>query len=230
MTDLMQAARKWWFGNKPGPFVLPFHDITRKQVHERGGPSRDLDGCQACQLCEWVSRVNGRCEWVAHTCPDGTADLAHRLCLMQGDEGWTNRWQDFSFAEGADRNLGAPSVLMLQPPKGLMFLRSHGCDVSTINFLRQFGIACTYDVRADTEDVEWEKYDMVFVINGRLAYQGDQPPASLSTVMYGHDCYKELEQYQALIDAWPPDHFWCPNMASASRIQVPGRDTVLVSS
>jgi len=214
VTDLMQAARAWWFGDVPGDFPLNHGFVSREACYRHGGPSRLLDACEECQESEWLSRACGELLYVPHSCDAGTSDLAHRRCLAQGDEAWCNLWQDFSFAEGADRALGAPSVLLLEPPKGLEFLRFQGCDVSTLNFLRQFGVSCTYDVRGDAEDVDWRRYDLVFVVNGRTAYRGGKPPDGVPVVMYGHDCYKEAERYQALIDDWRPDHFWCPNMAS----------------
>lgn len=212
-TELVERARKFWYGNVPGEFDLEGEKITRKDIFNYGGPDPKFT-CPVCQKSEWLSRVRQKDLFISHDCQ--TSKECKVLCSRQGDESWANIHQNFNFSIGIDKELSAPRCLFIDYNPKRNFLTPH-CDNWILTFRRRLAYAFQMNVVNEVVDINWSDYDFLFVINNGNNKRFKRPP--LPVIMYGHDSWPlDDKGFQWMIDWLKPNLFMTPDPTLWSKI------------
>lgn len=211
--SLIQDVREFWYNNTPGPFFVGSYAISRQDVHTYGGPDPFYDNCVICQRTEWLSRIKQQDLHEEHKCP--TALDSCGLCLVQGEELLTHYHQTFSYSCTCDPLLPAPKILCFFPvvdPRyesaASLWKRyfAHTCDQWMINLRRGFAQAGQVTVVSDLKNVDWSRFDVLFLPIMGYGVPSSRPPIPI--ILYGHDLWGH--NYQADIDALQPNVFLTP--------------------
>lgn len=208
MSDLLQAARQFWYNNVPGTFNLGGEEITRQQIHVHGGPALDLDNCPICQKAEWLSRIRQENLYEQHKCQ--TRGKGKLRCARQGDELWATYHQDFWFSVGCDSQLDVPKALIVFHPtrKVRLYERFWApyCDFLFMNFRRLLAQTCQVEVVRSVKRADWSKYDFAIYQNLGDGFIFPKPPIPMVMIMY--DLW--IKDYQSIIDHFQPEYLLTP--------------------
>jgi len=210
--------RNYWYSNRPGDYDIgnPDNIYPYSQIWEVGGPNPMFNDCKTCQDAEWISRLaHGDAFPNTHNC--SAAKITKKNCERQGD-GYLHRSQNYLFAAFTDDKLSAPRCLMAHSTKGIIHVWSHSADQGRLIFVRQFAIACQYDiVEVGTRYKSprtIENYDFIFTPCSGSQYNPFPKSDDVPLLMYGHDLWKRKEERQAMINDLQPDIFWTPYLSS----------------
>lgn len=208
MSDLLQAAREFWYNNVPGTFDLNGEQITRQQIHTYGGPAPEFNTCETCQRAEWLSRIRQENLHEPHRCK--TSGKCQLRCGRQSDELWTTYHQDFWFSVGCDPNLNAAKALIVFHPtrKVRLYERFWApyCDFLFMNFRRLLAQTCQVETMRAVKRVDWSRYDFVIHQNLGDGFIFPKPPIPMVMIMY--DLW--LKDYQSIIDHFQPEYLLTP--------------------
>jgi len=96
-------------------------------------------------------------------------------------------------------------------------MRSYSADQGRIAWVRQWAIACQYDLiqmRMEEPHREIGCYDFIFTYCSSSGYTPFPRSDTVPLLMYGHDMWKGRKKRQAMIDDLKPDVFWTPYLSS----------------
>jgi len=205
-TDLMQQVRKFWYNNLSDDFDLDGEKISRKDIFTYGGPNPRFT-CPICQKCEWLSRVRQKNLFQPHNCSQ--TKECENLCKKQGDELWVHYHQNFDFFIGCDPQLPAPKCLYICSVPDRIYSKifdfTRNCDVGNLVNGRRFAYACQVDVVQKPININWSKYDFLFMTNDGNNQKFSRP--DIPIILYGHDFWEKKAGYQWVIDWVKPDVF-----------------------
>lgn len=223
-SELVRAARIFWYNNQDGAFDVRGVPITRQQIQMYGGPRVELDACRTCQESEWLSRVTQANRFQEHDCP--TSKRARWLCERQGHDEWSYLHQDFTFSLGCDPKLDAPKCLYLVDGLVYRWHLTQGGNHLALNRRRGFAQAFQHDCAtiSHAAHIEWQNYDLLFINNRKAAPFFERPPG-IPMIMWGHDIWggyaqDRLDHYKPEVLLASCPHAWRHNFKIPSGTDV----------
>jgi len=208
-TDLMQQVRKFWYNNLSDDFDLDGEKISRKDIFTYGGPNPRFT-CPICQKSEWLSRVRQKNLFQSHNCPQ--VKECEELCKKQGNELWVHYHQNFDFFIGCDHQLSAPKCLYIRSVPDRIYSKifdfTRNCEVGSLVNGRRFAYACQVDIVQKPVNINWSKYDFLFMTNDGNNQKFSRP--DIPIILYGLDCWQKKVCYSWVIDWVKPDIFLTP--------------------
>lgn len=200
-SELMLAARKFWYDNEPETFHLDF-DIPRSSFQMYGGPSPEFDRCFRCQSQEWISRLTQSDRFIPHECP--TSERARWLCSCQGNDRWTHAHQNFWYSLGCNPELNAPKCALVVGQQEFQWHIEQGGNHISLNRRRCFAQAMQHNVFTIdlVPTAEWQYYDLLFIFNRKRQVLFDRPKG-VPMAMWGHDMWHG--DAQNLLDWYRPE-------------------------
>ena len=216
-SPILKDFRNYWYSDNGRDYSVgdPGSPFSYSRLWEIGGPNPLFNDCPICQNAEWISRLTGRsAPPQKHSC--STIILARESCSHQGAD-YLHRSQNYLFAAFTDDKIPAPKCLMAHSTKGISHVWSNSADQGRMIFVRQFAIACQYDiieVGRQRSSRKTECYDFIFTPCSSANYNPFPRSNKVPLLMYGHDLWKGRKTRQAMINDLEPDIFWTPYPSS----------------
>jgi len=210
----MANFRSYWYGGGGGEYVIDGDPFPYESFWQIGGPNPELNDCQSCQSMEWRSRLSNTNYYTGHICP--AAAITKKYCSYQGKPEFIHYDQNFLFAALINPNFNAPKCLLMQSAKGMNHMHQYSADQGRLIFLRQFAIACQYDLVeiGRVPPLVPDEYDFIYVPNNGHGYFPFPDCSNLPMIMYGHDMWKRRSEQQSMLDSLHPDILWTPYPSS----------------